>query len=78
MILVGFQLKQHLEGKKHKNIETIKNDREKNANRSIFISGIKKGIFLKHLEEHFLQFGRINKIIQDQEKVKRISFSFQR
>jgi hypothetical protein len=58
-----------VEGKKHKSIEAIKNDREKNANRSIFVSGLKRDIFLKHLEEHFLQFGKINKIIQDQEKV---------
>ncbi len=71
MFLKGLQLKQHLEGKKHKNIEAIKNEREKNAGRSIFVSGIKRDIFLKHLEDHFLQFGKINKIIQDQEKVKK-------
>lgn len=62
------QYKQHLEGKKHKKIESIKQDREKNANRSLFVSGLKKDTFIKHLEDHFLQFGKINKIIIDQEK----------
>lgn len=61
-----------MEGKKHKVIETIKIEREKDANRSIFVSGIKRDVFQKHLEEHFSQFGKINKVVQDQEKVTNI------
>jgi len=63
------QLKQHIEGKRHKKMESIKEERENCASRSIFVSGIKKDTFVKQIEEYFAQFGKINKIIQDQEKV---------
>ena len=63
------QFKQHQEGKKHKKLESIKLDREKTASRSLFVSGLKKGTFLKSLEEHFEKFGKITKIVIDQEKV---------
>ena len=62
-------MKQHVEGKRHKKMESIKEERENSAVRSIFVSGIKKETFVKQIEEHFAKFGKINKIIQDQEKV---------
>jgi RNA recognition motif-containing protein len=63
------QLKQHVEGKRHKKFESLKEEREKSAKRSLFISGLRKDTFVKQLEEHFIQFGKINKVIVDQEKV---------
>ncbi len=63
------ELKQHLEGKKHKKLESIKLDREKKAECTLFVSGLKKDTFVKYLEEHFSKFGKINKIVIDQEKV---------
>jgi RNA recognition motif-containing protein len=63
------QLKQHIEGKRHKKFESLKEEREKSAKRSLFVSGLRKDTFVKQLEEHFIQFGKINKVIVDQEKV---------
>ena len=63
------QFKQHLEGNKHKKIESIKHERERSAQCSVFVSNLKKDTFQKHLEEHFNQFGKISKVVIDQEKV---------
>ena len=68
------QFKQHLEGKKHKKLESVKEEREKAAIRSVFVSGLKRNIFIKHLEEHFEQFGKVNKVIIDKEKVCKRNF----
>lgn len=64
----GEQLQQHLEGKRHKKVESIREERENSAKRSLFVSNLKKDTFIKQLEEHFLQFGKISKIVTDQEK----------
>ncbi|CAF1021580.1 unnamed protein product [Brachionus calyciflorus] len=62
------QLKQHLEGKRHKKLETIRDERENSARRSIFVSNLKKDTFIKQLEEHFSHYGKISKIVTDNEK----------
>lgn len=59
-----------MEGKRHKKIESIKEERENSAKRSLFVSGLKKDTFIKQLEDHFIKFGKINKIVTDNEKVK--------
>ena len=64
------QFKQHLEGKKHKKLETIREERQRSAQRSLFVSNLKPDTFVKHLEEHFAQFGSINKIVFDPAQVK--------
>ena len=64
------QLKEHVDGKRHKKIESIKEDREKKALRCIFVSGLKKDTFVKQLEQHFSQFGQISKVVTDTEKVR--------
>ena len=63
------QFKQHLEGKKHKKVESVKEERAKSALKSVFVSGLKRSHFVKHLEEYFEQFGKVNKVIIDKEKV---------
>jgi RNA recognition motif-containing protein len=50
-------------------LESIKVEREKSAKRSLFVSGLKKDVFIKNIEESFLKFGKIEKIVIDQEKV---------
>lgn len=47
----------------------MREEREKSTSRSIFVSGLKKDIFIKHLEEHFQQYGKILKVIIDKDKV---------
>ncbi len=37
--------------------------------RSIFVTGLKKDILVKHLEEYFQKFGKILKVIVDKDKV---------
>ena len=65
------QFKQHLEGKKHKRLESVRLDREKSSLKSLFVSGLKKDVFVKSIEEHFQKFGKIQKIIVDKDKVKK-------
>lgn len=62
------QLKQHLEGKRHKKLESIRTEREQKAWRSLFVSGIKKDTDVKQLEQHFSQFGTISKLVPDSDK----------
>jgi RNA recognition motif-containing protein len=62
------QFKQHLEGKRHKKLEAIREERESSARRSLFVSNLRKDTFIKQLEDHFVQFGKIVKIVTDQEK----------
>jgi RNA recognition motif-containing protein len=69
LLYLDDQFKQHLEGKKHKKIESIKHERERSAQCSVFVSNLKKDTFQKHLEENFNQFGKISKVVIDQEKV---------
>ncbi len=52
-------------------MESIKDEREKSSLKSIFVSGLKKDFFIKNIEEHFLKYGKIIKIIIDKEKVNR-------
>ena len=58
-----------MEGKRHKKMESLKEEREKSARRSVFVSGLKKDTFVKQLDEHFAQFGKIAKIVNDPHKV---------
>jgi RNA recognition motif-containing protein len=62
------QYKQHLEGKRHKKLESIRDERESSARRSLFVSNLRKDTFIKQLEEHFVQFGTIAKVVIDREK----------
>jgi RNA recognition motif-containing protein len=68
-LLIEAEFKQHLEGRKHKKLESVRDEREKSALRSIFVTGLKKDIFVKNLEEYFQKYGKILKIVVDKEKV---------
>jgi len=68
------QFKQHLDGKKHRKLETIREERQKSAQRSLFVSNLKPDTFIKQLEDHFAQFGPINKIVIDPAQVKKRYF----
>lgn len=58
-----------MNGRKHKKFESLKEEREKSARRSVFISNLKKDTFVKQIEEHFEQFGKIVKVVTDPKKV---------
>lgn len=61
-----------MNGKKHKKLESLKEEREKSARRSLFVSNLKKDdTFVKHIETHFEQFGKISKTVIDSKKVGR-------
>ncbi len=62
------QYKQHVDGKRHKKLEQIRLDREQSAKRSLFVSNMKKDTFVKQLEDHFAKYGKISKIVTDNEK----------
>ena len=59
-----------MSGKKHKKFESLKEEREKSARRSLFVSNLKKDTFVKQIEAHFEQFGKVLKIVIDQKKVE--------
>jgi RNA recognition motif-containing protein len=69
LLTLESQLQEHLNGKRHKKIESIKQEREKSAKRSLFVSGLRKDTCIKQLDDHFIRFGKINKIVIDQDKV---------
>lgn len=64
------QLNEHLNGKRHKKFESLREERLNSAKRSVFVSNLNKHTFVKHLEEHFVQFGKLVKVVNDHQKVK--------
>ena len=62
------QCKQHVEGKKHARLAALRDEREQSARRSLFVSNLRRDTFVKQLEDHFVKFGTLRKLVTDPEK----------
>nr|XP_042705561.1 speckle targeted PIP5K1A-regulated poly(A) polymerase isoform X4 [Chrysemys picta bellii] len=61
-------LQDHLQGKKHQRLESLRAKRQDQELRSVFVSGFHKGTSAPELSEYFQAFGGVASVVMDKDK----------
>ncbi|CAM2116974.1 speckle targeted PIP5K1A-regulated poly(A) polymerase isoform X1 [Caretta caretta] len=61
-------LQDHLQGKKHQRLESLRAKRQDQELRSVFVSGFHKGTSASELSEYFQAFGDVASVVMDKDK----------
>jgi len=75
-MLLGPTLNEHLKGKKHQKLLSVRTDRKSQQEKSLFVSGFHKGTSNLEITDYFQTFGTVANVIMDKDKVSQLPDKF--